>query len=133
MKKVLSFILLSSLILVAFTGCSKEPYPFKEPINEIDSVEIVSAENSLNYTVIKTLSETEKNNFLEQFQKIKFQQYLGDPPGVHGNSIKITYQSGVYEIICYYSAEYVEDGVPHFLWEYCDEEDFNKLISNFLE
>ena len=84
-------------------------------------------------TIEKTLSEIEKEDFFEQFQGIKFSKYLGDPPGVHGDAIKINYQSGAYEIICYFSAEYVENGVTHFLWKRCNETDFNELLSSFLE
>ena len=58
---------------------------------------------------------------------------MGDPPGVHGDAIKINYQSGVYEMINYFSAEYVEDGVVQFLWKRCDEKDFNELLEIFSE
>lgn len=133
MKKFLLFISLNLLIMIILTSCSAKPYSFKEPVDEIESIEIVSAENSLEFTVIKTLSKTEKEDFLKQFQGIKFNKYLGDPPAVHGDAIKINYQSGVYEMICYYSAEYVENGVTHFLWKRCNEADFNELLYSFLE
>ena len=57
-------IILFSLVLVCLTGCVVREYPFKEPIDEIESIEIVWAENSLEFTVIKTLSEEEKEDFL---------------------------------------------------------------------
>ncbi len=99
---------------------------FQKSVNEIESVEIVSAENSLAFTVIKTLSETEKNNFLEQFQRIPFDSYVvGDPMSVNGNAVKITYQNGDYEIICDYWAEYIKDGEVYFVRKSCDEKDFN--------
>lgn len=131
MKKILLFFILSLLVLLTFTGCSGKLYSFKESIDEIESIEIVSAESSLDYAVVKTLSETEKNDFLQQFQKIEFNKYLGDPPGVHGDSIKITYQSGFYEIICYFDSEYVKNGITQFGWNRCDEESFNNLINDF--
>lgn len=56
-KKLLPIIL---FILVTLTSCGGDSYSFKEPIDEIESIEIVSAENSLAFAVIKTLSETEK-------------------------------------------------------------------------
>ena len=132
MKRILLFISLSLLVLFAFTSCGENSYSFKESIDEIESIEIVSAEDSLEFTVVKTLSETEKEDFLEQFQTIQFQKYLGDPPKLRGDSIKITYQSGVYEMICSYSAEYVENGVRQFLWKSCDEEVFTALLAEFL-
>ena len=132
MKKLL-FITLFLLVLLTFTSCGEKTYLFKNSVDEIESIEIVSAENSLEFTVTKTLSETEKEDFLEQFQGIKFYKYLGDPPGVHGDAIKINYQSGVYEMINYFSAEYVEDGVVQFLWKRCDEKDFNELLEIFSE
>lgn len=133
MKKVFINITLFVLALLMFTGCGATTYSFKESVDEIDSIEIVSAENSLEFTVTKTLSETEKNDFLEQFRSIEFKNYIGDPPAVHGDAIKITYQSGNYEMISYYANEYVKNGEIHFLWRCCDEEDFNKLLNNFLE
>ena len=65
-------IILFSLVLVCLNGCGGREYSFKEPIDEIESIEIVWAENSLEFTVIKTLSEEEKEDFLDKFQKIKF-------------------------------------------------------------
>ena len=58
-------------------GCGGNPYSFKEPIDEIESIEIASAENSLEFTVLKTLSEEEQEDFLERFQTIEFHKYLG--------------------------------------------------------
>jgi hypothetical protein len=133
MNRTLLFIILFSLILTTLTGCTENSYPFKEPIDEIKHIEIVSVESSLDFTVIKTLSEEEKNVFIEQFKKIKFQDYLGDPPEVYGDAIKITYQNGLYEMICSYAAEYVENGVIQFRWKACDEKVFNELIENFLK
>lgn len=133
MKKILQLISLCLIIIIFLSSCNETPYLFKESIDEIDTIEIVSAENSLEFTVIKTLSETEKECFLEQFQEIKFYKYIGDPSSVYGNVIKINYQSGAYEMICFFSAEYVEDGVAQFLFKRCNEEEYNKLINNFLE
>lgn len=133
MKKALLYITIISLVIISFTSCSGNPYSFNNPIDKIESIEIVFAENSLEYTVVKTLSETEKNNFLVQFQEVEFHKYLGDPASLYGNSIKITYQSGDYEMICSYTAEYVENGKKKFLWKSCDEEEFNNLIQAFLE
>ena len=117
-------IILFSLVLVCLTGCGGREYSFKEPIDEIESIE---------FTVIKTLSEEEKKDFLEQFQAIEFYGYFGDPDNLYGDSIKITYKNGTYEMVCFYTAEYVEDGEIHFLWESCDEEEFNALLNSFLE
>lgn len=132
MKKRWLPILIVLLILVTLTGCQGSPYSFKEPIDEIKSIEIVSAETSLEYTVVKTLSKEEGEKFLEQLQKIKFYHYLGDPSSVSGDAIKITYQSGLYEMICSFSAEYVEDGVIQYRLQGCDEKEFNQLIYDFL-
>ena len=75
MKKLL-FITLFLLVLLTFTSCGEKTYLFKNSVDEIESIEIVSAENSLEFTVTKTLSETEKEDFLEQFQMIKFYSYF---------------------------------------------------------
>lgn len=134
MKKLTLILILTAFVLFALTSCRAKPYSFIEPIDEIESIEIVSAESSLEYTVIKTLSEAEKEDFLEQFQKIKFRKYLGDPPKLYGDAIKITYRSGIYEMICSFTAEYVENGVVQYLWKSCDDEkEFNNLIHHFLE
>ena len=133
MRKILSTALVLFVLLI-FTGCSQKTYLFKNSVDEIETIEIVSAESSLEFTVIKTLSETEKNDFLEQFQVMKFDSYyLGDPMSISGNAVKITYQNGNYEMICYYWAEYVENGEVYSVRKKCDEDDFNKLLNNFLE
>lgn len=131
MRKILLPIILL-LLLVTLTSCCRDSYSFKEPIDEIESIEIVSAENSLEFTVVKILSEEERKDFLEQFQAMEFSKYLGDPTDLYGDAIKITYQSGIYEMICPFGAEYVEDGIIQYRWRRCDEDEFNKLLNNFL-
>ncbi len=133
MKKILLFIGLFLLTMIFLVSCSESPYLLKESVDEIESIEIVSADNSLEFIVLKTLSEAEKEEFLVQFQEIQFHKYLGDPPGVHGRAIKINYRIGTYEMICYFSAEYVEDGEIQYRWRSCDEEKFDDLLDNFLK
>ena len=133
MKKIL-FVDWVLLVLLLFTGCNEKTYELKNPVDKIVSIEIVSAENSLEFTVTKALSETEKNDFIEKFQTIKFDSYfVGDPMSVNGNAVKITYQNGDYEIICYYWAEYVKNGEVYFVRKSCDEKEFNELLNSFLE
>lgn len=133
MKKVL-FICWVFLVLLDFTACNEITYEFKYSVDEIESIEIVSAENSLEFTVTKTLSEAEKDDFIEKFQTLRFDSYFaGDPMSVYGNAVKITYQNGDYEMICYYWAEYVKNGEVYSVRKSCDEEDFNMLLNNFLE
>lgn len=82
MKRNFLFAGLLSLLILFLTSCSGNPYPFIESTDEIVSIEIVSAESSLEFTVLKTLSEEERKDFLEQFQSMDFYKYLGDPSGV---------------------------------------------------
>lgn len=122
------------LILLLLTGCGENMYELQNPVSKIESIEIISAENSLEFTVIKTLSETEKNDFIEKFQMIKFDSYfVGDPMSVYGNAVKITYQDGDYEMICYYWAEYVKNGEVYFVRKSCNEKEFNELLNSFLD
>ena len=133
MKKALLSITSFLLVLIILTSCSGAPYSFKNSIDEIESIEIVSAESSLDFTVIKTLSEAEKNDFFERFNTIPFHSYyIGDPMSIAGNAVKITYQNGDYEVVCYYWAEYVKNGEIYFVWKSCDEEIFNELLESFL-
>lgn len=133
MKKIL-FVGWVLLVLLLFAGCNEKTYEFKNPVDTIVSIDIVSAENSLEFTVVKTLSETEKNSFMEKFQMIKFDSYfVGDPMSVNGNAVKITYQNGDYEIICYYWAEYVKNSEVYFVRKSCDEKEFNELLNSFLD
>lgn len=133
MKRIL-FVGWILLVLLPFTGCSEKTYGLKNLVDEIESIEIVSAENSLEFTVTKTLSETEKEDFIEKFQTIKFDSYfVGDPMSVNGNAVKITYQNGDYEMICYYWAEYVKNNEVYFVRKSCNEKEFNELLNSFLD
>lgn len=133
MKKIL-FVGWVLFVLLYFTSCSEKTNALKNSVEQIESIEIVSAENSLEFTVTKTLSETEENDFLEKFQTIKFDSYfVGDPMSVNGNAVKITYQNGDYEMICYYWAEYVKNGEVYFVRKSCDEKEFDELLNSFLE
>ncbi len=53
MKKYVCIPLLALPLLLA--GCRKDPYELSGPTEEIVSIEIVDAENSREYTVIKSL------------------------------------------------------------------------------
>lgn len=133
MKRIL-FVGWIFLVLLSFTGCGRKTYELKNPVDKIKSIEIVLAENSLEFTITKTLSETEMNDFMEKFQMIKFYTYLiGDPMSVNGNAVKITYQDGDYEMICYYWAEYVTNDEVHFVRKGCDENEFNELLNSFID
>lgn len=133
MKKII-FISWILIALFSFAGCEGKPYELKNSVDKIGSIEIVSAENSLDYTVIKMLSETEISEFIEKLQKIKFDSYLiGDPMSVNGNAVRIAYQNGDYEMICYYWAEYVKNGEINYVRRSCDENEFNELIDSFSE
>ena len=132
MRKIL-FVSLVLLVLFSFTGCKEETYAFKKTVNEIERVEIVSTKNSSAFTVIKTLSETEKNDFIERFQTIKFNNYfIGDPMSVSGNAVKITYQNEDYEMVCCYWDEYIENGKVYFIRKSCNEKELNELLDSFL-
>ncbi len=133
MKKASLIIMLSVLFLFSFTSCNGEQFYFTESVEEIESIEIVSASNSLEFTVLKTLSEEETKDFLARFQRMKFYKYWGDPPRLHGDAIRITYKSGIYEMICAYTVEYVEDGKIQFRWRRCNETEFNELLHRFLK
>ena len=132
MKKFLSVFFLFSVLLF-FVACSASPYAFKKTVGEIECVEIVFAENSFDYTVIKKLSETEMIDFMEQFKRIKFSTYyFGDPMSVYGDAVKITYQEGDYELICHHWSAYVKDGESYSVWKNCDEEEFQNILNFFL-
>ena len=133
MKKIL-FIILFLIVLLLFTSCSDETYSLKNPVDEIKNIEIVLAENSFDFTVVKKLSETEMKVFLEQFLTIKFNNYyFGDPISINGKAVKITYQNGDYEMICHYWTEYVKNGEVYFVRKSCDEQGFNEIINKFIQ
>ena len=131
MKIKKTFIVLLCLMVTICSGCVGKEYSFQRPIDEIASVKIVWAESSLDYSVVKTLSDTEKNDFIKQFQHIKFRSYVGDPPEVYGYSIMIIYEDGNYEMICHFASEYVKNKEVRFLWKMCDESAFQKIIKKF--
>ena len=121
------------MFVMVFAGCTKTSYSFKYPIDKIDRIEIVSAESSLEFSVIKKLSETEKNDFLEQFQSIEFREYiLGDPMSIGGKAIKITYSNDEYELICHYWSVYVKNGETYSIRRNCNEDTFEKIVDLFL-
>ena len=132
MKKVWVSLFSLLLVLLCLTGCNKETYSFRKSVDEIESIEIVSAEDSRHFVVIKTLSEEEKTEFLKQFQTLTFSTYyVGDPMSVYGTAVKFTYQSGDYEILCHDWGEYVNEEGVYGIWKSCDEEEFNALINGF--
>ena len=119
--------------MFALTSCGAKQFIFKQSVEEIESVEIVTAESSLEFTSIKKFSDEEKKVFLEEFQTIVFSKYIGDPPKLAGDAIKINYKDGAYEMICAYTVEYVESGKIQYRWKSCSEKDFTNLFKKFVE
>ena len=132
MKKFICIGLILTIIL-SFVGCGEKNYTFKDNIENITGVEIVFAKNSSDYSVEKSLSDSEIKKFLEMFKTIEFKTYyFGDPMSVGGNAVKINYISGDYEIICYHWAEYIKDGEIYPIRKSCDEKEFNNLLNAFM-
>ena len=132
MKKLLFFVA-SLVLLFSCTGCNEQKYSLKYSSDQICAIEIVSADSSLNYTVLKVLSETEKNSFIQQLETIAYRQYfIGDPKSISGIALKITYREGDYEMISSSWAEYVKDGDVFYIRRNCDDEAFNELVYDFL-
>ena len=130
MEKIMLFVMLAAFITVVFAGCSA-PYDLNESVDEIISIEIVSAENSRDFTVEKTLSEIEKSDFLRQFQTMKFQIVIDPEPVYQATAIKITYQSGNYEMISRHAIEYVEGGIGYERPRSPDYDEFDELLARF--
>ncbi len=72
MRKLFISLFLFLLILLCLTGCTKKAYSFRKSVDEIESIEIVSAEDSRHFVVTKTLSEEEKTEFLKNFKRLHF-------------------------------------------------------------
>lgn len=132
MKKVFAVCLI--LFVLCLSGCARKPYSFKQPIDDIKSIEIVMADTCLEFQPIKKLTETEREEFLEKFQMLEFgTYYFGDPMSVHGTAVKITYKDDSYEMICYHWSEYVKNGEIYYIRRNCDKNEFNELINCFLD
>ena len=118
-------------MVVLISGCSQH-YEFEYDIEKVQNIEIVEAESAREYTVLKVLSIDEKQDFLDDFSKIKFGRNIGDPEFVvYGKAFKINYIDGTYEIICSKWAEYVTQEEIKEKNIYCSEEIFNELIKKY--
>ena len=127
-------LILLLLILWFFIGTPPGRYELHQPADEIDRIELVAAENSQQFTVLKTLPDTERADFLTQFLQLPFDTYyIGDPMSVEGDAIRIVYGNGDYEMICHHWAEYVTDGSAYFVRKNCVNEDFYNLWNRFLD
>lgn len=131
-KKYVIFLVIILLFCMAFTGCEKKPYKFEQSVDEIEKIEIVELKSVFDFTVIKTISEIEKTDFMEQLQTINFSCYYGNPRNIAGVAIKITYNNEIYEVISYKTGKRVVGEKVSTVRKWCEEEDFNKLLNNFL-
>ena len=134
-KPIILFLSLM-LILMSVTSCTDKPYSFQKPIEEIERIEIVFAKDCFTFEVKKTLSESEKNSFLEQFLDLSFHyRTFGDPEtDVSGNAIVVTYQDDDYEIIDSTCAVYIKNGKYNKgLSRSCNTQEFDNLLSSFID
>ncbi len=130
-KKSLMIIILILTILLA-SGCGRRNFKFYDDEDAVERIEIVNVESDLNYTVLKTISNDDENRFINDLSKVSFNDYIfGDPMEVAGKAIKITYESGNYELICHYWSEYISGENTYFIWKNCSENDFEDLINKY--
>ena len=128
--------ILFNLLLFLFlcSGCAANSYSLEESIDEIERIEIVVAESSQDFRVIRMLTEVEATEFLEEFLNIQFRDYhIGDPMYIHGTAVRIAYKNGDYEMICSFWSEYVKDNEAYFKKVYCEETSFNSIVDSFMK
>jgi hypothetical protein len=119
------------LILTFSVGCSKTPYPFLHSTDDLVRIELGWAEDALNYSVDKALTEAEMSAFLADLQEIGFNKVVWNPTYVHGNAIIPTYANGDYEVICHFWNDRVKNGDVYFGWHQCDEQAFNEFFTRY--
>ncbi len=134
MKRVFVPILCAIMVVLLCTGCQYETVYYQESDSPIRCIEIVSANSSTDYGVLKTLSEDEMDSLLISLKKMPFikQAVILDPPTLSGNALVITYESGEYEMIAPSGWEKVKEGQVTYMWAYCNRKDFDPLIEAYL-
>lgn len=133
MKKSLLLVLLIVGISFSLTACWAKPFSLDEPADDIVSIEIVLMElDSFDHTVVKKLSDDEIPDIIERLEQIEFRQVLGDPSKAYGPTIRIVYKSGHYTLISANSTEYIQDEQRGYRFKYCDKDEFDKLIDEFV-
>ncbi len=134
MKRIL---IMSLCFLLFITGCMQTTYSLQQPRDSIERVEIVDISvdmynDSSEYSVVKVLSFEEEESLLKELETITFKNYIGDPAAASGRSVRICYYDGSYEIICFFSCEYIKDGLVTYIRRGCDESQFSALLDMFL-
>ena len=125
--------------LLVFTSCDKDRFSrrsfiYNQPKETITEIDIVYVWNR-DIEVLQTISEDEKEAFLNAFDQLIFAPYLlGEPMGIWGTCIRITYENGSYELVNSIWSEYYEHPGESgwFGWKYCtDEARFQELIDKY--
>ncbi|MBE6687435.1 MAG: hypothetical protein E7591_09460 [Ruminococcaceae bacterium] len=137
MRKIVLIMVLLLIILITFSACKAQSYPFEEPVENIVSVEVID-EGVNGHEVLKTLSEEEMNAFLEDILTVEYYRYYyGHPNRAYGIGFKITYESGAYELLSYATGNYVNlDGSRKYHFIYTKDkgaEQFNALLRKYYD
>ena len=120
------------------SGCiKKQPYKFLYDVTEIEQISIVyitdSYQISNGYETITVIED--KDEFLEEFNKILFNKFLlGDPTHIHNNVkvILVEYNNGDSELIWWYAQDRFKNNKCYFGRVNCNEEEFNNFINKYL-
>ena len=132
MKKVVLF---SLMVLVSFplltVGCAALPYSFAQKTDEIERIEIVSIDND-DCSIMTSIPEVSKEAFLDDFMRIHFRRYLGDPSALYGYVIRFVYKDGSYEMVSWFTSEYISNGKKQYILIGCNEAEYNAILDKWM-
>ena len=144
MKKSLVMLTLCFLALI-LVSCSV-PYNFSQDISDLDQIqiEIVNLEtemgdssnaayNEEEISIIKTIENDKKEDFISDFKKIKsYQPNFGSRIDyVYGKAIRIIYSNGDIELITHYGTATVKNGEISNQTITFDSDAFSNLLDKY--
>lgn len=127
-----------AIFTVLLSGClKKQQYTFLYDVSEINQISIVymTDANQVSNEYQTMFIIEDKDEFLEEFNKILFDKFLlGDPTHIHSDTyvILVEYKNGDCEFIWYYAQDKFISGDCYFGRVNCNKEEFDNFINSYL-
>ena len=140
MKKSLFIIIIIIIIFIfiSLAGCGGSYYynyeDLKETVEKVEIIEITNeGKTAEDFKLIRILNDKEMDELLEELAKVEFIYPFGTPRELSDTGIKMYYSNEEYEIVSRLATKRYKDDVEiDWRMRYCSKEDFDNLVSKYL-
>lgn len=131
--------MLMTFLSISFLGCKVYQWNFEKELSEVEKIEIIYINSFYEdeYELLKEIPQTESVNIISDIQKLQAKRYIGGLTVPSGQTIKILFKNGDYDLISLFEPRHIylnDGGITNIkTTRLCfNQEEFNHLIDKWL-